>query len=286
MGDIPSDNTFSAPGALRPQNGRENKPGASATGLQNQPVSQGPIDSSPFYSQYSALSSTQPRVDVPRAPNQQGHLQFGIPPAHDQTQSSLNMGQMTAALPDYHSMSQNQPSNPPVQRPLSGASTPALVYQLQQNLQYAGHSAPNFHTQQPYGGTVFPQNQFSNPYGTGQSVQSHPYGMYPPGQQRSAGTSPSYPTFPQANPQYVYYPTPYGAQSHINPQYGNQMMPMMGFQSRRSSLPSTQHPGNFGEQVLLSGSLPSAGSILSGSTLHGNFPTSTGMLPAGSAQGK
>ena len=158
----------------------------------------------PFLSQYSSIPPAQQMPQDPRSGNQHGTRSFNYNLNHD---PSLNMASMVEALPEYSTNSSHQgmqQRHSQVGQPaLSGASTSALVYQLQQISQYPGQTGP----------------AYPNQLGINTAYQASPYqNMY---SQRSAGPSPtqqSYPPISPQNQQYFYYPNQYG-QTTASPQF-------------------------------------------------------------------
>jgi hypothetical protein len=205
--------------------------------------SKSPSSNTPFYSQLSAIPQAQLRPDL-RSP---AHPQSPHYPTQDHGATSMNMGAMAGALPDYSSVNAAQ-GNPSMlqhdQRQLSGASTSAVVYQLQQNLQAQGPasaSLPN-HYAPGFGAGQFQQN-FVPPQGS-----QHPnYAQFPAGNQRVTAPGPMpgpYQSFPQHS-QFLYYPGPYGPQAQYPQGYhgqGNQGQLLYG---RRQSMEMPQQDGGF-----------------------------------------
>ncbi|KIW03343.1 hypothetical protein, variant [Verruconis gallopava] len=151
----------------------------------------------PFFSQLSAIPSVQQRMDSNRYPYAAG----GNP---GQQPSNFNMSAMSVALPDYSSQpqpNQNPQVQPQGQRRLSGASTPAVVYQMQQNLQYPHQSNTTYGNQG--GQTGFGQAQFPL---YGQLQSPHPGGFSQVQPQRLGGLPQHFNGYSQISPQYYYYP--------------------------------------------------------------------------------
>lgn len=200
-----------------------------------------PSSNTPFYSQLSSIPQGQfhPDLRSPAHPTS--------PPYPAQEQSSLNMGAMAGALPEYAPIDavQGNPQAPPQhgQRQLSGASTSALVYQLQQNLQIPGPASASLPTHSPYG-PGFGAGQYPQNFVPAQSSQHTNYAAFPTNQQRLAGPGSMqtpYQNFAQPS-QYLYYPSPYGPQAQFQqafPGQGAQGQAMFG---RRQSLPSAHAP--------------------------------------------
>ena len=154
-----------------------------------------------FHTQLFSLPSFPQRVDPSRLPPQQTLGSFNPQSGQHQHGSAFNMGAMTGALPDYGAASPNptlqSSQHQQMQRRISGASTPAVVYQLQRNLQYSqlpsGLANPT-----SYGN--FPQTQYGGAFGHQQS-----FGLYGSGQQRIAGMQQPFPPYPQLSPQHYYF---------------------------------------------------------------------------------
>jgi hypothetical protein len=152
-----------------------------------------------------------------------GQSPYASPTPHAQ-QHLYNMAGMAGALPDY---GQPIPQVYPRQagpRPMAGASTPAIVYHIGQNLQYPPQA--QYGTPVAYGS--YGQPQYPSQYSP--SPGSSPYGgygtPYPQTQPRPPGApSAQYPHNPV---QYYYYQDPYSHQagspttySPQSPQYSN-----------------------------------------------------------------
>ena len=206
-----------------------------------------PGQNAPFSSQLSpnqAQWGQDPsRIQVAHSGSQRSN----ISQAQEQEPSALNMGAMVGALPDHtgdpnlrHLQPQHQ------QRPLSGASTSAVVYHLQQIPQLHGSTNASLQTHAPYnpgyGHVQYPPN-FAPQHGL-------QYGAMPP-----LGTSPQrgsnmiqhgYQHFQQPAP-YVYYPQ-YGAPGPFTQPFPPQSPQSQPGFSRRSSLPAgpgSIHPQTF-----------------------------------------
>jgi hypothetical protein len=164
-----------------------------------------------FGNQFSSIPSFQQRGDPHRIPSHHGQPSYNPQQLGQQEQqqpgSSFSMGAMAGALPDCSSgMAGSQfqsGQQPQSQRRLSGASTPAVVYQLQQNLQYQpATGASGFSNQGAYGG--FGQSQYQNGYGQSQT-QLPGFNLYPGGQPRLNTMQQQPPQYQQMSPQYYYY---------------------------------------------------------------------------------
>jgi hypothetical protein len=190
----------------------------------------------PFYSQYSTLPGQPQRTDS--GPSHQPHHLYTGGSGQNQPGHAYNMGAMAGALPDYgpHAPGnmQNQASQSGGQR-ISGASTPAVVYQLQQNLQYPHQGSVQYMNPPQYGGFAPPQFQG---FAHSQSPQSGPYQQYGHSQQRMGPIPHQFAQFPQASPQYYYFPGAMGAPAQQMGGYPNQAA---GFQA---PYPSRIGPGS------------------------------------------
>jgi hypothetical protein len=191
-------------------------------------------NNTPFYSQLSSISQGQPRPDqrssaqsTPYYPSQQ----------HDS--SAFKMGSIAGVLPDYgtDSASLQHQASQSIPRSLSGASTSALVYQLGQSLQMPAHATGNMPVHPSYG-----PGYATSPYQQGfmppQNAQAGAYPAYNPNQSRLQGVTPMqnpYQQYPQ-NSQYMYYPTPYGAQAQYPASYAAQGVHGQAMFGRRASL--------------------------------------------------
>ena len=202
-----------------------------------------PNSSTPFHSQLSAIPHGQGRPDI-RSP---GHPTSPHYPSQDHGASSLNMGVMAGALPDYATLDAGQggtQSHQQSQRPLSGASTSALVYQLQQTLQMPGHASGQLPTQSPYN-SGFAPGQYQQNFVPTQGAHTN-YAHFHPNQQRMASPNTmqqAYQNFHQPSP-YVYYPSAYGGPQGQFPQgFQAQSAQAQAMYGRRPSLSNGQLPG-------------------------------------------
>lgn len=160
-------------------------------------VPQSMSGNAPFFSQYSALPNSQQRMDNSRYPYAAGGNS-------SQAGSNFDMSAVAGALPGYSSQSHTtqtgRPQSSGQPRP-SGASTPAMVYQMQQNLQYPHQSGTNYGSQSGHGG--FGHGQYAG-YGQSQGAQG---GGYPQVQQQRMGAMPQqYPGYSPISPQYYHFP--------------------------------------------------------------------------------
>lgn len=186
---------------------------------------------------------------------------------------------MVGALPEYASVEPGPQQQ--TQRPLSGASTSAVVYQLQQNLQMPNHGSNPLPNHSPYNAGIGPgqyqQNVMANP-----NTHSN-YAPFHPNQQRLSGPSTMQAPFQGFHQpsQYMYYPAPYGPQGQFpqgfpaqgaqaqamygrRPSLNNAPMPMMGQNMDISQTDGVYPPGG----RLMPGAMQAepgpVGSILSG----------------------
>lgn len=248
------------------------------------PVVRSPGTASPFYSQYNSVSQLQPRSEGPHGATQSHSPYEAASGSTHGTPSTFNMAGMTSALPEYTTgAAQSQQAHQQAQRTLSGASTPALVYQLQQNLHYSNQSPSSSpYPIPPYAQMPFPHGAPYQPqYVTGQPVPGTSFGVMSAGQQRSAGASPSFSNFPQQPQQYMFYPAPYGAQPHLHQQFPIQTAQQVGGQGRRSSLPATQPTivASSNEPFVLSGHYSASTRAYPATGMPGDLATTSNTLP-------
>lgn len=193
-----------------------------------------PSNNTPFYSQLSSIPQQQPRPDL-RSPTHPANPHY-TPQDHGAT--PLNMGAMSSALPEYTLVDGAPPHH--VQRQFSGASTPALVYQLQQNLQMHGHGSSPLPAQPAYG-PGFGTGQFQQNYIPPQAAGHATYGAFPAVQQRVPGPNsmhPSYQAYPPPPSPYMYYPGAYAPQATYAQGFAGQNAPGQQAYGRRPSIPS------------------------------------------------
>lgn len=166
---------------------------------------------------------------------------YSMPPGQAPASAPFNMAAMTAALPDYTSTMSPH-------RTISGASTSAVVYQLQQIAQY------------PQPAMAYPpQPAYGPSYGTSQFSPSYP--SFAPVQQRPMAHAQLHQPFVQYPQPYMYYPGPF-PQPPVA--YGTNPA------SRRASLP-TAHPaaGSGLENTLrTTGLVPTAAALNPAGDLH------------------
>lgn len=186
-----------------------------------------PDSNAPFYSQLSALPQGQLRPDFRPPAHSTGHYQ-----SQDHGASSMNMGAMASALPDFGADDDASLNHQNVPRSLSGASASAVAYQLGQNLQMSSH---------PSYGPGFAAGMHQQPFMPQHGPQYGAYPSFAPNQPRLAGAAPMqapYQNYQQAS-HYMYYPAPYAPQGQYNHGYAvqaSQGQPMYG---RRVSLTNT-----------------------------------------------
>ncbi|KAI9714485.1 MAG: hypothetical protein M1820_000446 [Bogoriella megaspora] len=178
----------------------------------------------PFFSQYSSIPQMQQQPHDPHSSGDQGHQSYNSAPAHEMNPHSFNLSSMADALPNYPGgqpqpgIHQRSPQPQQLgQQQLSGASTSALVYQLQQISQYPGQPGAASYPGQIGANAGFGPNAFPNAYS-----------------QRSAGPSPTqqtYPQHPQSQP-YYYYPQPF-SQSAPSPNFPGHQAQMGNIFDRR-----------------------------------------------------
>lgn len=180
---------------------------------------------SAFYSQYSALPTTEQRMDNSRVPYAAGG-------SLSQAGSSFNMSAIASALPDYAAQAQNLQSARPQgsgQPRALGVSTPAMALQMQQSLQYP-HQSSNASYGNQGGHGAFGAGQFAS-YGptTGNVGGTFPQ-MH---QQRVGAGSQQYSGYSPISPQYYYfqsassgYPSmPFGAAGALQSSMAGRGMP-------------------------------------------------------------
>ena len=227
---------------------------------------------SPFYSQLSSIPSSQLRPDI------RSHAHTNSPQfAQDPNATSLNMGAMTAALPDYGLAEGPQPQQPA--RQLSGASTSALVYQLQQNLQVHGQPSNTLPVQSGYGPGYGP-GQFQHNFMPQHASPHTMYAAFPSNQQRGPGPNPMsapYQNYPQ-QPQYMYYPAPYGAQPFASGYAGPSAQSQAMYGRRPSSNSSHVPMPGQGMEISQQEAMHSAGHRVGPGAVQGD-PASMGWMP-------
>jgi hypothetical protein len=233
-----------------------------------------PSSNTPFYSQLSSIPQSQLRRDLrsPALPSSPHYPQ-------DHGATSLNMGAMAGSLPEYPSIEGTQSQH--AQRQLSGASTSALVYQLQQNLQVHGPASNTLPVNSVYAPS-FGSGQFQPNYMPTQASSHTNYNGFLSNQQRGPGSNPMqapYPNYSQQSP-YLYYPAPYGTQ-HFVPGFSGQNAQTQALYGRRPSLTSSHVPQP-GQSMDMSShdGMFSAGHHTSSGAVQGD-PASMGWIPGG-----
>jgi hypothetical protein len=240
MGDQPSNS-----GAVYMSNNSQDDSRLSTSKPSPQPspgARHGGGGTAPFHSQYSAIPTHQHQMNSSQYSHQPGANHHAQGFNQVQPGAGFDMNAMAGALPTYgahttaHPQTQYQQQD---QRRLSGASTPAVVYQLQQNLQY------------PQGGAAF-ANPNSYPgyapvqyaaYAPSQISPNVPYSPYGPAQPRQTPGAAQLAQFSQqSTPQYYYYPAGYGPTNSA--QLPNQTGQLQyGYMDRSNSASSFGPPG-------------------------------------------
>jgi len=248
MGDAPPDAGVGS--SSRPSAGDDMQQTAVPYQQSLQAQLKGPVPIAPFHSQYSTLQSYPQRIDPSRMQSPQNFGPINPQVGQQPHGSAFNMTAMAGALPDYGS----GPANPVLQqsqqtqRRLSGASTPAVVYQLQQSLQYP-QSVPNIQNPPSYGS--FPQGQygaFAQPSGANQQT----FGAYGTSPQRMTAMPQQFQPYHQLSPQQFYF-----AQGQQIPGYNPQVGQFAAAYVGRPSVPglssSDSRAASFGESSLGAG---------------------------------
>ncbi|KAF1998063.1 hypothetical protein P154DRAFT_536697 [Amniculicola lignicola CBS 123094] len=234
MGDLPPGSVplaMDAPGAGLPHDETQH--------FNSPPAFKQPGQNAAFYAQLSSIpQSTRHNLRSPTNPTNHHH------PVQDLGPTPLNMGPISAALPEYGNMDGTQ-STPQAhlqsQRPLSDTSPSILVYQYQHNLH--GHSPNSLTAHSPYG-PAYGAGQYPQNFGPVHGSQNINYGPFNGTQQRLPGPTPmqsSYQGYQQAS-QYLYYPPHYAPQGQYPPGFPNHTAQPIGMYGRRPSLPSAQMP--------------------------------------------
>jgi hypothetical protein len=233
-----------------------------------------PSSNTPFHSQLSSIPQSQLRRDVrsPALPSSPYYPQ-------DHVATSLNMGAMAGSLPEYPSVDGTQSQH--AQRQVSGASTSALVYQLQQNLQMHGPASSTLPVHSGYVPS-FGSGQFQQSYMPTQASSHTNYNAFPLNQPRGPGSNPMqtpYPNYSHQSP-YLYYPAPYGTQ-HFVPGFSGQNAQAQALYGRRPSLASSHAPLS-GQSMDMSPQegMFSSGHRTSSGAVQGD-PASMGWIPGG-----
>jgi hypothetical protein len=247
MGDVPHDLGSSPPrhGSQEPKQDDPQFLGqAPSVPSGSLPVtSRSPGAGAPFYSQYSNLPG-QPQRVASSSSLQLGN-RYGGGAGQNQIPHGFNMSAMAGALPDYgmHTMNnmQTQAQQPSTQT-MSGASTPAVVYQIQQNLQYPPQGSATYMNPAQYGGYV--PSQFPG-YHQPHNPQSATYAQYGPGQHRMGADPQQFAPYPQVAQQYYYYP---GAVGGHGQQPSGFSMQTATYPAPYSVRPGSGGSHNFGAQ--------------------------------------
>ncbi|KZM23055.1 nucleic acid binding [Ascochyta rabiei] len=260
MGDIPSESRshpmdFTAAGLARDD---QHAPIPSSSPYKTHD------NNAPFYSQLSSIPQAQHRPDHRSSAQTTQYY-----PSQQHEPSTFRMGAMVGALPEYSSetASFQQQSVP---RSLSGASTSALVYQLGQSLQMPAHTSGSMSVHPSYG-SGYATSPYQQSYMPPQNAQSGIYPTYNTAQSQVQGVNPMhnpYQQYPQTS-QYMYYPTPYGAQGHFSVGYAVQGVQGQAMFGRRASL-VTAPIGNPSQNAELS---PHDASYTGARMVHGDPPT-------------
>ena len=174
----------------------------------------------PFHSQLSSISHEQHRSDLRSSAQPMPYY-----PSQQHENSAFKMSAIAGALPSYSQdigSSRNQATQA-IPRSLPGASSSALVYQLGQGMQMPTHASNNVPVHPSYG-SGYTLNAYQQGYMVPQNEQSGVYSAYNPNQSQIHNVNPlqtPYQPYPQ-NLQYMYYPSPYGAQGQYPTGYTGQ----------------------------------------------------------------
>ena len=210
MGDAPPD-TGVGPSS-RPSGENDGQQSALPYPQSSQGQPKVPTPVPPFHAQYPSFPQ---RIDPSRIPSQPNFGTINPPPGQQSHGVAFNMTAMAGALPDYGSgpanpvLQQQQQQQQQTQRRLSGASTPAVVYQLQQSLQYP-QGVSSIPSPPSYGS--FPPGQYG---AFGQPSNQQPFGAYGSSPQRVTGIHQQFQPYQQLSPQQFYF-----AQGQQIPTYG------------------------------------------------------------------
>ncbi|KAK7510719.1 YT521-B-like domain-containing protein [Phyllosticta citriasiana] len=187
--------------------------------------------------QYEAAPPPNRPVESQRTSQQPVPYAYHAPPMHGQNPSAFNMGAVSGALPDYNPSMPGQGTLQPqhqAQRGFAGPSGSPIVYQYPQMPHYPGHATVAYPSQASYG-TGYAPTQYGS------------YPSYAPNPQRNIGPGQMQPYNPYLqSQQYMYYSTPYPAQSPMTQApiaYGSQRMDS---DSRRDSFHTASGPGAAG----------------------------------------
>jgi hypothetical protein len=245
MGDVPQDMGSGPlrPGPHEPVHDDSHSSAQKHSSLPGPPpaTSRSSSAGAPFYSQYSTLPGQPQRVDS--GPPHQLSNPYNSGVGQTQPAHGFNMSAMGSALPEYGLHASGNPQNQVPQftgQRISGASTPAVVYQLQQNLQYPHQGSGPFLNPGTFGGYA-PQYQG---YHQPPSPQFAGYPQYGPGQQRTGMVTQQFTPYPQVSQQY-YYPGTLGTHGQQLGGFPNQAAT---FQAPYSLRPGSGGPHDFGPQ--------------------------------------
>ncbi|QDS67531.1 hypothetical protein FKW77_002404 [Venturia effusa] len=171
-------------------------------------------------------------MNPPRSNQQLSANHYAPPTSQNQHGAGFDMSGMAGSLPNYGNPSLPVPPQyRQDQRRPSGPSTPAVVYQLQQNVHYPPGAA-SFTNPAPY--PAYGPAPYTS-YPPGQISSNVPYSPYDTAQPRQGPGAIHYSQYSQhIPPQYYYYPTGYGPASP--PHFGNQTGHMQfGYAGKSSS---------------------------------------------------
>jgi hypothetical protein len=259
MGDIPAGSGTGSQDYMNDNSHEGSHLSASKSSPQPSPGAQRPPSgNAPFYSQFSTLPANQRRLNPPNYPQQPGMNPYALGAGQNPPGAGFDMSAMAGALPNYighpppHSQTQFQHQD---QRRPSGASTPAVVYQLQQNVQFpqGGTAYAN-----PASLTGFGPVQYTS-YGSGPVSPNVPYPPYGPGQARPVPAPAQYAQYPpQLSPPIYYYPGGYGTGSPAP--FPNQLGHMQfGYGGRSNLTGSFGHVGSQDIEGRLATGMPNSG---------------------------
>jgi hypothetical protein len=185
-----------------------------------------------FHPHYRDFPSQQ-RRDLGRSSLQPAHGAYSIPFPHGQP-SPFNMAQIGGVLPDYRYPQrqqyphQMQTGGPP---PITSMSTPAVVYQLQQTLQYP-LDASYVH---PPGYVSYPHMQYAPGYAQSPGISQSEYAPYEQGQHRRGVMA--------HGPQYTHNP---GQYYYYQDAYWRPVGSLTGSSSQHAQFPRVMGPGQPG----------------------------------------
>lgn len=229
MGDLPPNSRshtveFTATGPVRDDQHAPLPPSSAYTVQEN---------NTPFHSQLSSISHEQHRSDLRSSAQSMPYY-----PSQQHEHPAFKMSAIAGALPDYSSdtgPSHNQATQT-ISRSLSSASPSALVYQPGQGLQMPTYASTNMPVHLSYG-SGYTLNAYQQGYMPPQNVQSGIYSAHNLNQSQIRNLNPlqnPYQQYPQ-NLQYMYYPSPYGAQGQYSTGYTGQGVQGQAMFGRRAS---------------------------------------------------